>query len=273
MQGRKRPTTILCLIAAGFAVAYTTPADAALVKTKTKFDRNTNATVTSGTPGCIVITTPMPIAVGKRDRRVPYVAVCVAGAAPCSSAITVSGTKSDGTALNNVLDRTLFCNANCLAGESNIGLECESDACICGADDSLDCVYDYQDGCPDFPSCSTCDLLGACVDNLGCFEDVQTECEGGGGTYLGDGTQCPTGACCSSGGTMCSCQEAITEFDCSILQGSFFEGAICDNVCIDGNCIPAVSEWGMIAMVLLVLTAATVIMSRRRAFLEGHPMT
>jgi hypothetical protein len=79
--------------------------------------------------------------------------------------------------------------------------------------------------------------VGACCilpDPNECAVTTEAECRGLGRTYRGHGTDCSDPEICN---------------------------------------VPAVSEWGMIAMVLLVLTAATVIMSRRRAFLEGHPMT
>jgi hypothetical protein len=78
------------------------------------------------------------------------------------------------------------------------------------------------------------------------------------------------GACCMDVPNV-ACVN-LTAADCGCV-GGIFRGDGTNCAALDVCNIPAVSEWGMIAMVLLVLTAATVIMSRRRAFLEGHPMT
>ena len=71
------------------------------------------------------------------------------------------------------------------------------------------------------------DECGACCGSPGdvaCTQLTQTLCEGGGGVYVGDGTVC--------------------------------EGLGCP--------IPTISEWGLVAMTLLVLGAGTVVLRRRR---------
>lgn len=67
------------------------------------------------------------------------------------------------------------------------------------------------------------------------------------------------GACCF-GEDICTIETAE---GCEISGGQFRgEGTPCG---ADGTCIPTVSEWGLVVMGLLVLSAATVVIMRRRA--------
>jgi hypothetical protein len=84
---------------------------------------------------------------------------------------------------------------------------------------------------------------------------------------LGPGAQGAEGACCLSGG---SCTVA-TESYCAANDGMYAGN---DTTCADGNgngladvCeqVPAVSAWGLAVMVLLLLTAGTVLVVRRHA--------
>jgi hypothetical protein len=57
----------------------------------------------------------------------------------------------------------------------------------------------------------------------------------------------------------------------SNIDGDAF-GDVCDqcpfdptNTKVDGNCIPTLSEWGMMAMAALMLSAGGVVIARRRA--------
>ncbi len=70
----------------------------------------------------------------------------------------------------------------------------------------------------------------------------------------------PTGACCTSQGC-----ELLTEAQCAELDTAKYngDGTVCEDVCPAG--IPAVSEWGLVAMTLLVLTAGTLVLTKRRA--------
>jgi hypothetical protein len=78
-----------------------------------------------------------------------------------------------------------------------------------------------------------CPQVGAAPEN-GCALNVtQDACVKLGGRYLGDGT------------TSCPPHDAA------------------------GDCIPTVSEWGLVVMAMLVLTAATVVIVRRRAMVHG----
>lgn len=70
-----------------------------------------------------------------------------------------------------------------------------------------------------------------------------------------------TGACDLPGTANCLCNASQAE--CSAAGGVYLgPGTSCPN---PGNCIPALSEWGVAVMILLVLTAATVVLQRRLA--------
>lgn len=115
-----------------------------------------------------------------------------------------------------------------------------------------------------------------CLPNNGCILDVtDVECHAiVGGHFEGDGTtfcrhnpdgSCTTGACCLPNKT---CQTDVTEEECIKADGRFLGvGTIsCPDNCFN---IPTVSEWGLVVMAVLVLTAATVVIMRRRAMVRG----
>ena len=165
------------------------------------------------------------------------------------------------------------------------------------------CTITTEDVCEDSNGvyagdATTCsDPNGACcLDWLGdggpCIVVFAGVCTEMGGTYQGDGTSCaPLGACvmpdgscietteiCCTGGSWASgpcaiigacCAEdgscsMMTEADCESSEGTYQgDGTVCDV----GTCkahIPTVSEWGLIVMTLLLLTAATVVFGRQR---------
>jgi len=75
------------------------------------------------------------------------------------------------------------------------------------------------------------------------------------------------GTCCISNGS-CevegNCQENITPSVCASLGGSFLgPNLTCTEACIDGACIPAVSTWGLIVLVLLVASEASIMIARK----------
>ncbi len=73
-----------------------------------------------------------------------------------------------------------------------------------------------------------------------------------GGIYCPDGS-CNFGETCESCPEDCTCEE-----DCPCEEGE---------ACVDGECvniIPTVSEWALIVMTLLALTAGTIVFARRR---------
>ncbi|MCB9852887.1 MAG: hypothetical protein H6819_07310 [Phycisphaerales bacterium] len=89
---------------------------------------------------------------------------------------------------------------------------------------------------------------GACCVGVTCSDVTAgvTECDGLGGTYLGDGTSCATsvcgGACCLENG---SCTAAIDGTDCidNVAGGLFYwgDGVDCADVINAGACPPFVS--------------------------------
>lgn len=77
---------------------------------------------------------------------------------------------------------------------------------------------------------------------------------------------CPSGACCIN--TNAECVE-ISAGECASLRGiDHGAGSTCAEVFVNGHCIPAVSEWGLLGMTLLVLAAGTVVARRRRIVVE-----
>ena len=102
---------------------------------------------------------------------------------------------------------------------------------------------------------------------------TQTACAGQGGIFQGTCTTCANdvmGACCLPDST---CQDGLTPAQCTALSGTHQGGcSVCTGA--PGECpapIPTVSEWGTAAMTLLVLTAGTVILRRRKDNLEQQP--
>lgn len=69
---------------------------------------------------------------------------------------------------------------------------------------------------------------------------------------------CDTGACCSK--LLPDGCEVITAAACKVVGGRFAGYGTDCSACT----VPAVSEWGVVAMVLLVLLAGTVVLNRRR---------
>ena len=69
------------------------------------------------------------------------------------------------------------------------------------------------------------------------------------------------GACDLPGTADCYCN--ISEVDCINLGGAYLgDHSVCPN---PGTCIPTVSEWGVAALTLLMLTAATIVVKKRMA--------
>jgi len=80
-----------------------------------------------------------------------------------------------------------------------------------------------------------------------------------------------TGACCLPND---GCELYSTQDEC-VKLGGHFQG-YGTTACIHnaaGDCIPTVSEWGLLVMAVLVLTAATVVIMRRRAMVRGGSYT
>lgn len=119
---------------------------------------------------------------------------------------------------------------------------------------------------------------GACCfpDERMCENLLEPECDTQGGVFLGAGTACQgdldgngideecepvLGACCWPSG-LCTLE---TQANCENNGGTFYLGQSCVEVdCGGGQDIPTLSEWGMIILGLLLLTAGTVAVVRRR---------
>ncbi len=117
------------------------------------------------------------------------------------------------------------------------------------------------------------DPVGACCDLAtgACTQVPFSTCpvDPGGESLFQSGVDCPPsgfcGACCGDFGALGNCQDRWTpgEDFCRIelLGTAYFEGEICNDEgrpCKGPEPIPAVSEWGMAAVVLLLLTGLTI---------------
>ncbi|MGB2984940.1 MAG: IPTL-CTERM sorting domain-containing protein [Phycisphaerae bacterium] len=138
---------------------------------------------------------------------------------------------------NRILRIFPDCNDNGIPDECDIGCGPTGGLCdVNGCGESNDCnengipdECDLEDGTlHDDNSDGVPDECGACCGSfgdVGCSQWSPDLCEDNGGVYLGDGTVC--------------------------------EGDACP--------IPTVSEWGLMVMALLVLTAGTLVYTRRRS--------
>jgi hypothetical protein len=107
----------------------------------------------------------------------------------------------------------------------------------------------------------TCEML----DLQGC-NDAWLPTVDNGEHYAGDGNLCKCGACCLHNG----CTLNVTSDACVKLGGRYMGDD--STQCIhtpEGDCIPTLSEWGLLVMGILVLSAATVVIMRRRAMVRG----
>jgi len=76
------------------------------------------------------------------------------------------------------------------------------------------------------------------------------------------GTCCISNGSCEAAG---NCRENITPSACQALGGRFFGPNLsCAEVCANGACIPTVSTWGIVVLLLLLTTAGTIVLARGR---------
>jgi hypothetical protein len=76
------------------------------------------------------------------------------------------------------------------------------------------------------------------------------------------GTCCISNGSCEAAG---NCRENITPSACQALGGRFFgPDLLCADVCANGACIPTVSAWGIVVLLLLIATAGTIVLARGR---------
>jgi hypothetical protein len=142
-------------------------------------------------------------------------------------------------------------------GVCDVAEACTGQSGQCPSDNCLPAGAPCDDGNP-----ATCNdqctgacgcVGGACGDGVCC------------GTAAENHSTCPgdCGACCLPNN---GCTLEVTQDACVKLGGRYMGGGT--SSCAHdaaGNCIPTVTEWGLLAMTLLFLTAATVVIIRRRA--------
>lgn len=143
----------------------------------------------------------------------------------------------------------------CTAGdEAAIAAACQPDHDLDGTpdatdpDDDNDGVLDASDNCPFVPNPGQEDAdgdgVGDACDN--CPADANAGQEDTENDGVGDACDnCPD---CPNPGQEDSDQDGVGD------------------LCLpDNTCIPAVSEWGVLALILLILSAGTVVVARRRS--------
>ncbi len=182
------------------------------------------------------------------------------------------------------IDDVLEADCIALGGTWDVGMVCGELPCgdltgaCCdlsgGCADSLLLTECYASGGVYAGDNTTCgSVVGACCSaDLTCVETTE-ECCGllaDGGFWIAGtcaSADCiPTGNCCVEG----ECMEDVTEAVCNSAGGEYQgNGTECvPSACAGGghdhDPIPTVSEWGLVVMTLLVLTAGTVVIGRRR---------
>jgi len=112
-------------------------------------------------------------------------------------------------------------------------------------------------------------LRGPGVSDLTFFRAV-AEATGGHLVVVPDNAPVPggvssfgvSGACCLPNG---QCQDDVTQAECVVLQGTHQgENSTCDNLPQACVAIPAMSDWGMLALTLAVLVGGTIVLRRQR---------
>lgn len=170
---------------------------------------------------------------------------------------------------------------------SAVSCEYPSPPCECGAccTESGDCIDEVSRACMSKPDCDSwpgeyiggascdddpcagpdeCSIAGTCCVDGHCIDTNNCECAGLQGQFV-EGACCllhPFGepeACCVDYG---SCTEVGP--DCCVSSGGHPQGTGTDCATVECILVPAVSEWGLAAMALLVLAAGTVVLTRRR---------
>jgi hypothetical protein len=133
-------------------------------------------------------------------------------------------------------------------------------------------------GCPNNPQSSfsfgtivTEGAPWACCDlsTYDCVNVQETECIDLGGSFT-EGTLCndleqpcsEAGACCNTATGVCTDGFAI---DCGGYLEAFFPGELCENVqCEVPPNVPTLTQWGMIALIVVLLAGLTIKFGRRR---------
>lgn len=198
------------------------------------------------------------------------------------------GGSTDGPYLIEFVCAAVCGDATCDAGEDCCSCPADCDPCA-GCDDGICCAADGED-CDTCPTdCGACPVCGnpnagdCCApaqpytpgcDDAACCEAVCLLdaycCNVEWDNICGDRAaelpicNCPVfGACCNDDTPECT--DDVLEQDCpSPLR--FTANTLCEDLVPPcGEAIPTVSEWGLIVMALLVVSAGAVIVRRRMA--------
>lgn len=125
---------------------------------------------------------------------------------------------------------------------------------------------DYDTGsCEEKPRpAATGRCTGATLGGLpACFETTSSYCATAGGTYGGDGTSCPEGACTYNSENCCL---VVSREECQIVSGVYAgDATTCSLDLCTVDPIPAVSEWGVVMLTGILLTSGTLVL-RRQSF-------
>ena len=107
---------------------------------------------------------------------------------------------------------------------------------------------------------SCCLSDNTCIADIDMFDCFTTN----GGVGFHPGRSCgpdnTCGTCCY--GTTGGCFDAQVKEWCDVKEGAFGPGLHCSD---DPACVPALSEWGLILLSVIGLTAGTIVFRRRRA--------
>lgn len=150
------------------------------------------------------------------------------GAPACADGLCCAPSESPCTCAPDC--STAFCGDGCCSGDEN--------SCTCPAD------------------CTTCCGNGTCEsgeNRCTCPSDC-------GATFCGDG-------CCGGGENTCSCPSDCGGFcgdgTCRCGETCCDCPQDCSGSCLDGICVPTMSEWGLLVLGLLTLTVGTLVVQRR----------
>ena len=131
-------------------------------------------------------------------------------------------------------------------------------------------VFTWDERCPpDGPDCGR--FQGACCDTLlGQCEDemLEADCQGTHRVWT-SGTSCGDTACIADTGACCDhdpfgpCDDDTVSSDCRCATCTWYKLQACADLDCVPTPIPAISEWGLAILTLLLLTAAKIYFGRR----------
>jgi len=129
---------------------------------------------------------------------------------------------------------------------------------------------------PTLPQCPNGPTGACCFGNGFCTSQTQQNCEAvQGQLYLGNGIECVGDLTCPAVCWTCQCADGFSDSSQSAI-GCVAEESACESLCLArggiqsfecnlGSCVavPTVSGWGLITLVLVLLTAGAVILGRQ----------